>query len=246
MTFFNWNNLFKSAINDFLHDSHLKSLTTQLFYRNANNLYERWRQTNLSAFKTMLILMKSNVSKKISHTHQLHYWNTVNVIQNLLDHKSFKKNLVYVSVHQYSVNNERVYTEMHTCDWWWNTQKQLLNGVIIVSVLIAFNKTQLLMHEEDQNLWSVYLIIENLSDFIRCSQKFNSLWKIAYLSIVKTEERKIKLEIFHQSMSHVLKCEYSLVLTAFDLVSCLHSDVTIWARLCSTQDEQCSHFDSLC
>ncbi len=67
-------------------------------------------------------------------------------------------------------NDVKIYTEMHTIDWWWKTQKQLFEHVTIISLFITTNKIVLTQHHDDLATWSMYLTIENLKVEIRRKQ----------------------------------------------------------------------------
>ena len=58
----------------------------------------------------------------------------------LLDHESFQKILSYVSVRVKTINDNRVYNEMHTKNWWWKEQNELFIKVIMILILIVTDK----------------------------------------------------------------------------------------------------------
>jgi len=95
--------------------------------------------------------------------YNIKYQNIIDSLHFLLKHRFFEKDLIYALIHHYNANNCRVYSEMHTIDWWWETQEKLSDDVIIVSLLLTTDKTALTQHQSDLVAWSFYLIIENLS-----------------------------------------------------------------------------------
>jgi len=94
--------------------------------------------------------------------YDIKYQNIINSLCFLLKHQSFEKDLVYAFICHYNANNCRVYSEMRTIDWWWETQEKLSDDVTIVSFLLTTDKTVLIQHQNDLVAWSFYLIIENL------------------------------------------------------------------------------------
>jgi len=56
---------------------------------------------------------------------------------------------------------------MNTGDWWWDTQDQLPDGVTIMPVICASDKTHLTNLSGDQHAWPLYLTINNIRKDIR-------------------------------------------------------------------------------
>jgi hypothetical protein len=52
------------------------------------------------------------------------YWyrDPVDAIRFLLGQKQFAKELVWAPVREYGHSGDRIYSEMHTANWWWNEQ----------------------------------------------------------------------------------------------------------------------------
>jgi Plavaka transposase len=51
--------------------------------------------------------------------------NTAAVLEEILGNESLIDKCVYAPIKEYGSNHERVYTDMHVCDWWWETQVSL-------------------------------------------------------------------------------------------------------------------------
>jgi hypothetical protein len=95
-------------------------------------------------------------------TVNFNYQNPKDDIRFLLGHEPFESHLSYSFVRQYNDDDERIYSEMHTGDWWWETQEKLPEQATIVPVLIATDKTMLTQHHGDTSAWPVYMTIGNL------------------------------------------------------------------------------------
>ncbi len=53
--------------------------------------------------------------------YDIKYQNIIDSLRFLLKHWLFEKDLIYAFIHHYNMNNCRIYSEMHTIDWWWET-----------------------------------------------------------------------------------------------------------------------------
>ncbi|MCJ1470390.1 hypothetical protein MMC07_009035 [Pseudocyphellaria aurata] len=113
-----------------------------------------WRELELT--------VETEMEEQVPSIVIVQYGNVINAIKFLLGHFPFALDLVYSPIRQYNDDNKRVYTEMHTGDWWWNTQQKLPDGSTIVPLLIGTDKTVLTQHYGNVATWSVYLTIGNL------------------------------------------------------------------------------------
>jgi hypothetical protein len=52
----------------------------------------------------------------------VYYRDPVDCIEFLFQQSAFKEHMVYAPIKDYNELGERVYSEVHTCDWWWNEQ----------------------------------------------------------------------------------------------------------------------------
>ena len=120
----------------------------------------------------------------------IQYRDIMSMIQFFFDHSSFVSNLAYISLCQYNDRHKQIYKEMHTIDWWWQTQDQLSSKTTIVSLMITTDKTMFIQHHDDLKTWSVYLTIENLKYETRKNQtRFVNLL-LKFISIAKKKCRK--------------------------------------------------------
>lgn len=98
-------------------------------------------------------------------------------------------------------NSPRVYTEMHTADWWWLMQEKLPPHATVVPLLIHTDKTTLSQHQGDVTAYPVYLSIGNLDHETRRSQKLPGTILIGFLPCTKKGTHKdLKHEIYHTAM----------------------------------------------
>ncbi|KAF8433433.1 hypothetical protein BGX38DRAFT_1289941 [Terfezia claveryi] len=62
-------------------------------------------------------------------------------IRYLLHQKVYAQYLVFKSQKDFDRQGNRVYTEMHTGDWWWDTQMTLPVASSLVPILITSDQT---------------------------------------------------------------------------------------------------------
>jgi len=65
----------------------------------------------------------------------------------------------------------RIFSEMNTGDWWWDTKNQLPTRAMIVPVICASDKTRLTNFSGDHHTWLFYLTIGNIQKNICCTPK---------------------------------------------------------------------------
>jgi len=90
-------------------------------------------------------------------------------MQFLLAHLPFQEHLDFEPVHLADFEGHRIYSEMNTGDWWWDTEDPLPAGATIVPVICVSDKTQLTNFLGDQHAWPLYLTIGNIRKDIRCT-----------------------------------------------------------------------------
>jgi len=56
------------------------------------------------------------------HATTFYYRNVLNCVRYLIRQVAYKSDMVYAPMREYDSSGERLYSEMHTADWWWDTQ----------------------------------------------------------------------------------------------------------------------------
>jgi len=97
----------------------------------------------------------------------LYYRDIFKCIQFLLAHLPFQAHLDFEPVRLADSEGYRIYSEMNSGDWWWDTKDQLPAGVTIVPVTCASDKTHFTNFSGDQHAWPWYLMIGNIRKDIR-------------------------------------------------------------------------------
>ncbi len=196
-------------INHFFQDKRLKEIHDLLSFKNAKQLY--WLINNISRgilddkwlrYSFEITFEVINVSAK---KYYVEYRDVMSVIQFLIDHPPFADKLTYASIQQYNTNESRIYSEMHTADWWWHRQNDIPTGGTIVPVLLGTDKTVLTQHHGDVAVWPIYLTIGNLTQETRRSQTSLGTLLLRFISIVKEIDRETKFNIYHTAMAKILQ-----------------------------------------
>jgi hypothetical protein len=208
--FFHRRQLTKGDVDDFLHDKNMESVVDQLSFKNANQWREKLLETtNGLPLDDQWFSGVATIEREIiglpAREYQFYYQDVENVIRFLLGHIPFKENLVYSPMHVLNENEDRVYTEMHTGDWWWQTQNKLPDEATIVPLLVAVDKTTLTQHHGDLAAWPIYLTIGNLDHQTRRQQSRPSLILIGFLPIAADQQRAKKSALYHYVMRLIFK-----------------------------------------
>ncbi|THU84840.1 hypothetical protein K435DRAFT_822599 [Dendrothele bispora CBS 962.96] len=109
--------------------------------------------------------------------------------------------------------NCRLYHDIHTGKWWWDTQKAIEGrkpGATIVPVILSSDKTQVTLFR-NKAAYPVYLTIGNLPKEIRQKPSQQGQILLGYLPTTKLEHiknkascRRITANLFHACMTHLV------------------------------------------
>ncbi|THU96048.1 hypothetical protein K435DRAFT_665236 [Dendrothele bispora CBS 962.96] len=107
----------------------------------------------------------------------------------------------------------RLYHDIHTGKWWWNTQKAVeakKPGATIVPVILSSDKTQVTLFR-NKSAYPVYLTIGNLPREIRRKPSQQGQILLGYLPTTKLEHiknkssrRRVLANLFHACMKHLV------------------------------------------
>ncbi|KAI1783377.1 hypothetical protein LXA43DRAFT_1133211 [Ganoderma leucocontextum] len=108
----------------------------------------------------------------------------------------------------------RLYHDLHTGKWWWQTQKAMEEetpGATIIPIIISSDKTQITLFR-NKAAYLVYLTIGNLPKSIRRKPSCQGQILLAYLPTThldhitnKAARRRVLANLFHARMSFLLK-----------------------------------------
>ena len=106
--------------------------------------------------------------------------NVLQCIQLLLGHLPFGEHTVYGPMRIFDTSGRRIYNEIYTGDWWWDTQDKVLEGGTIVLLLFGSDKTHLTNFSGDKAAWPLYMTLGNIKKEIR-RQSSKRAWVLVAL-----------------------------------------------------------------
>ena len=128
------------------------------------------------------------------------YRDILQVLKYLLRRKSFAPHMFWVPVKNFDGQHERVYMEMNTASWWWDTQVQIVPsecisqlgineklqmtlpvGSTLVPVLFTSDTTHLTNFSGDGKVWPLYMSIVNIRSSIMNKPKSHAWVPVAIL-----------------------------------------------------------------
>ncbi|KAH8976730.1 hypothetical protein EDB92DRAFT_1810600 [Lactarius akahatsu] len=148
-------------------------------------------------------------------THQVYFRDTLQCIRSLYGNPEFARDLAFAPERHYVDHRRacRVYSEMHTGDWWWAVQTSLeahRPGATVVPVIISSDKTQLTLFR-GKTAYPVYLTIGNIPKDTRRKPSRRAQILVGYLPTTRLEminnkaaRRRALGNVFHLCMRNIL------------------------------------------
>ncbi|KAG2345891.1 hypothetical protein BDR05DRAFT_1012129 [Suillus weaverae] len=143
------------------------------------------------------------------------YRDVIECIKALYGDPDFADFLVFSPERHYTDDDEtvRLFSDMHTGKWWWNTQKKLNKqrpGATIIPVIISTNKTQVTVFR-NKTAYPVYLTIGNIPKEIHRKPSRHAQILLTYLPTTrldhitnKASHRRSAANLYHACMARVL------------------------------------------
>ncbi|KAI9840208.1 MAG: hypothetical protein M1837_001836 [Sclerophora amabilis] len=201
--------LSKGAVDRFFADRRLGALHELISFRNADGwmdmLHNIPHGIPNEAWTIQDMRIESGIVGVPPSRYSIQYRDITKVLEFLIGHPPFKEHLTYVPSRHYNLDDQRIYNEMHTGDWWWRTQDKLPTGATVLPLLLATDKTMLTQHHGDESAWPVYLTIGNLDRTTRRKQTRPGTVLLGFLPIVSEKEEGLKSEVYHTAMGIILK-----------------------------------------
>ncbi|KAG1791568.1 uncharacterized protein HD556DRAFT_1432897 [Suillus plorans] len=158
-----------------------------LSFKNANELnaiVDHELPTGRPKFKREQIIVAGEAF-------DVYYRDVIECVKSLYGDPDFANYLAFAPERHYSDEDEtiRLFHDMHTSKWWWNTQKKLDQhspGGTIIPIIISSDKTQVTLFR-NKSVYPVYLTIGNIPKEIRHKPSCGAHILLAYLPCTRLE-----------------------------------------------------------
>lgn len=164
--------------------------------------------------------------------HTLHFRDPVECVKYLYSNPVFVDHMKFAPERHFfdEEMEHRVYNEMNTGDWWWETQVRrssrlwsrrlnsrfrvqtmLPDGATVLPLVFSSDKTQLTNFNGEEAAYPVYLGIGNISKALRRKPSYHAQVLIGYLPtpdlthLPDDVSRVIRARMFHKAMSIIMK-----------------------------------------
>ncbi|KAK7438195.1 hypothetical protein VKT23_018125 [Stygiomarasmius scandens] len=145
---------------------------------------------------------------------ELWHRDPVDVVKELMGNPAFREHQRYAPVRHFRNRDftNREYSEMWTCNWWWDAQDNLPSKFgTIAPGIIASDETQLSTFSGDKKAWPVYMSIGNIEKTTRRKPSSRAFLLIGYIPESKlecfSEKRRSEMgyQLFHDCMKKILE-----------------------------------------
>jgi hypothetical protein len=198
------NGISKRAIDDMFISGLLNSST--LSFKSATELYKKManmtQELDQSSWFTGQEVLSNG--EKVSYL----FRNPVTLIGYLLKQRAYKDEMVYGPVKEFTIeengNSNRLYSEFHTADWWWNTQASLPrpNGTVI-PIILGSDATHLTTYSGGKKAWPIYLTIGNIKSTMRNKPTSAAILILALLPVSASTQND--RNVLHRMISNILE-----------------------------------------
>jgi hypothetical protein len=157
------------------------------------------------------IIVEPQLRGGMPEKHILRYRPIKQCLEFLLGHRPFAS---WAPIKKsYGTSGPRIYDEMHTGTWWWDTQRKLPPGATIVPVITATDTTLMTQQAGDRTAWPLYIESGNLNRRTRRKQTTPATLLVGLLPISKAVSKNSdsnlnatnKSDLYHQSMKIIFE-----------------------------------------
>ena len=167
-------------------------------FKDADEIRLKWRQTNaLYGLPSISRNVTEYCTWRETHLPDVGtvlYRDVLDCIKHLLAHPPFRDELIYSPIQQFNVHGHRIYSDLHTADWWWTTQFHHPDGATIIPIICASDKAQLTNFSGDKSIWPLYMTIGNIPKHIRRERSKNAWICIGLLPTIPLDNVRPNLQ----------------------------------------------------
>ncbi|KAI0038549.1 hypothetical protein FA95DRAFT_1585466 [Auriscalpium vulgare] len=148
-------------------------------------------------------------------SYELLYRDPLECIRALYSNPAFVDNMSYAPKKEYSGpecrKEQRLFNEMCTGDWWYETQAKLPDGATVVPLVFSSDKTLLTNFSGDEAAYPLYLTIGNIAKDVRRKPSCHAHMLVGYLPtphlghLSDAVARTLRARIYHQAMKHIVQ-----------------------------------------
>ncbi|KIJ64931.1 hypothetical protein HYDPIDRAFT_28277 [Hydnomerulius pinastri MD-312] len=148
--------------------------------------------------------------------YDLYFRDILECVRALYGDPEFAQYLVFRPERHYADEDQtvRLFHDLHTGKWWWNTQKKLERrspGATIIPVLLSSDKTQVTLFR-NKSAYPIYMTIGNLPKDIRRKPSRRAQILLGYLPTTRLEHitnlaarRRTLANLFHACMRYIVQ-----------------------------------------
>jgi hypothetical protein len=106
----------------------------------------------------------------------------------------------------FDTNGRRIYNEIYTGDWWWDTQDRVPEGGTVIPLLFGSDKTHLTNFSGDKAAWPLYMTLGNIKKDIRRQSSKRAWVLVALLPVPPKHPESGKIhETWHTAIHKILE-----------------------------------------
>ena len=106
----------------------------------------------------------------------------------------------------FDTSGRRIYNEIYTGDWWWDTQDKVPEGGTIVLLLFGSDKTHLTNFSGDKAAWPLYMMLGNVKKEIRGESSKRTWVLLALLLVLPKDPGRGEIHTtWHMAINKVLE-----------------------------------------
>jgi len=132
--------------------------------------------------------------------------NLLECIRFLLGHLPFREDMVYGPIRIFDSGGRRIYNEIYTADWWWETQNAVPEGGTVIPLLFGSDKTHLTNFSGDKAAWPLYMTLGNIKKEVRRQSSKRAWVLVALLPIPPKHPESGEIQMtWHTAINKVLE-----------------------------------------